>query len=251
MRILAIGAHPDDVELQCAGTLALYAKQGHEVHVAVATNGDMGNYDVPPPELAAIREAEFKEACAVLGARPIWMGYPDEKLMNTLANRMAFVDLIRSVDPDLVITHGPNDYHPDHRYTHQLTWDAMPLAGVGSLETAHPATTRQVALYFMDNVGGIGFQPTEFVDITETIGLKKAALSKHVSQLRIFRQLMDIDLLDVVDTVGKFRGYQAGSRYAEGFTKMEAWYRGLSRRVLPEGAAASAFDYKTGDGASR
>ena len=248
MRILAIGAHPDDIELQCAGTLALYKRQGHEVFMAVATNGDMGNFDVPPAELAAIREAEFKAACAVIGAEPIWMGFPDEKLENTLANRLAFVDLIRSADPDLVITHGPDDYHPDHRYTHQLVWDALPLAGVGSLATAHPATARQVTLYFMDNVGGIGFQPTEFVDITETIEAKKAALAKHASQLRIFRQLMDVDLLDVADTVGKFRGYQAGSRYAEGFAKVEAWYRGLSRRLLPEGSGASRFDYLKGDG---
>ncbi len=246
MRILAIGAHPDDIELQCAGTLALYARQGHEVFMAVATNGDMGNFDVPPLELAAIREAEFRESCAVLGATPIWMGYPDEKLENTLDNRMAFVDLLRTVDPDLVITHGPNDYHPDHRYTYQLVWDAMPLAGIGNIVTAHPATARQVALYFMDNVGGIGFQPTEFVDITETIDAKRAALAKHASQVRIFQQLMDLDILDIVDTVGKFRGYQAGSKYAEGFTKVEAWYRGLSRRLLPEGAGRSAFDYKTG-----
>lgn len=248
MRVLAIGAHPDDLELQCGGTLALYAKQGHDVFMAVATNGDMGNFDVEPKELAAIREAEFRESCQVMGATPIWMGYPDERLENTLPTRLAFVDVIRGVDPDLVITHGPNDYHPDHRYTYQLVWDALPLAGVANLQTALPATNRQVTLYLMDNTGGVAFEPTEFVDITETVAIKKEALAKHASQIRIFQQLMEVDLLDLVETTGKFRGYQAGSAYAEGFVKIEAWYRGLSRRLLPVGESGSRFDYKTDAG---
>ena len=245
MKVLAVGAHPDDLELQCYGTLALYASQGHEVFMAVATNGDKGNFDVEPAELAKIREAEFRSACALIQAVPIWMGYEDEMLMNTLENRLHFVDVIRSVNPDLVITHGPNDYHPDHRYTHQLVWDAITLAGVAHVKTEHPATDRQVTLYFMDNLGGIEFTPTEFVDITETIELKKQALGKHESQIRIFRDLLDVDLFDVVETVGKFRGYQAGCKYAEGFAKVEAWYRGLSKRLLPVGGGESRFVYKT------
>lgn len=244
MNILAIGAHPDDIELQCAGTLALYAKQGHHVFMAVATNGDMGNYDVEPAELARIRKQEFQASCAVIGATPIWMGYPDELLENSVENRLRFVNVLRSVNPDLVITHGPDDYHPDHRYTHQLVWDALPLAGVGNIKTDQPATNRQVALYFMDNLGGVNFSPTELVDITETIDIKKEMLRKHASQTRIFRDLLDVDLLDMVETVGKFRGYQAGSKYAEGFTKIEAWYRGVSKRLLPVGSGESQFVYK-------
>ncbi|MBO7743692.1 PIG-L family deacetylase [Paenibacillus sp. MWE-103] len=245
MRVLAIGAHPDDIELQCAGSLAMYAKQGHEVFMAVSTNGDKGNFDVEPSELARVREAEFRASCAIIGATPIWLGYEDEMLINDLPARLRFVDAIRSVNPDLVITHGPNDYHPDHRYTHELVWDAVTLAGVGNVKTEHPATDRQVTVYFMDNLGGIAFQPTEFVDITETIALKQEALAQHASQTRIFRDLLDVDLHDVVETVGKFRGYQAGCKYAEGFTKVEAWYRGLSRRLLPVGSGESRFIYKT------
>jgi LmbE family N-acetylglucosaminyl deacetylase len=245
MRVLAIGAHPDDIELQCGGTLALYHEHGHEIFMAVSTNGDKGNFDVDPADLAAIREAEFRDSCETLGAAGIWMGYDDELLVNDLPGRLAYVDMIRSVNPDLVITHGPNDYHPDHRYTHQLVWDAITLAGVANVKTAHPATDRQVTLYFMDNLGGIEFHPTEFVDITETMEQKKKALAKHKSQLRIFRDLLDIDLSDVVETVGKFRGYQAGCKYAEGFTKVEAWYRGLSTRLLPVGGGESRFIYKT------
>ncbi|QGQ94765.1 PIG-L family deacetylase [Paenibacillus psychroresistens] len=245
MNILAIGAHPDDIEIQCAGTLAMYVMQGHQVFMAVATNGNMGNYDTLPDELARIRESEFREACEVIGATPIWMGYPDELLENTIQNRLVFVDMMRSVNPDLVITHGANDYHPDHRITYQLVWDALPLTSIAHIHTEHPPTNRQVTLYLMDNTGGIDFLPTEFVDITETIEIKKAALAKHASQLHIFMDLMEVDLLDVVDTVGKFRGYQAGCKYAEGFTKVEAWYRGLSKRLLPESGIASTFDYKT------
>ena len=247
MNILAIGAHPDDLELQCAGTLALYARDpNNRVHMAVATNGDKGNYDLEPAVLAAIRESEFRSSCAVIGAEPIWMDYPDEFLMPTLEARLAFVDMIRSVDPDLVITHGPNDYHPDHRYTHQLVWDAITLAGVKHVATNWPATSRQVTLYFMDNLGGIGFQPTELVDITETIDIKKRALACHRSQTDIFNRLLDVDLLDMVETTGKFRGYQAGCKYAEGFTKVEAWYRGITGRLLPSSGAGGGFIYQEG-----
>jgi LmbE family N-acetylglucosaminyl deacetylase len=244
LNILAIGAHPDDLELQCFGTLALYANQGHRVFAAVATNGDKGNFDIAPAELARIREAEFKASCAVIGAEAIWMGFEDEFLINSIDARLAFVDVMRMANPDIVITHGANDYHPDHRYTSQIVWDALPLAGVSNVITKHPAMDRQVTLYYMDNFGGVDFHPTEFVDITETIEMKKQALSKHESQLRIFRQLMDVDLLDVVETVGKFRGYQAGSRYAEGFMKVEAWYRGLTKRLLPTSSNESLFVYK-------
>jgi LmbE family N-acetylglucosaminyl deacetylase len=125
-----------------------------------------------------------------------------------------------------------------------LVWDALPLAGVGNIKTSFPATNRQVALYFMDNLGGVNFSPTELVDITETIGVKKEMLSQHASQIRIFHELMDVDLLDMVETTAKFRGYQAGSKYAEGFTKIEAWYRGVSKRLLPVGSGESQFVYK-------
>lgn len=245
MRVLAIGAHPDDIELQCYGTLALYAKQGHDVFLAVSTNGNKGNFDVEPNELARIREAEFRDSCSVIGASPIWIGFEDEELVNDYPTRLAYVDVIRKVNPDLVITHSPNDYHPDHRYTYQLVWDALPLAGVAHVITQHPATDRQVTLYLMDNFGGIDFHPTEFVDISETIEQKKQAISKHSSQVRIFTDLLDVDLHDVTETVGKFRGYQAGCKYAEGFTKVEAWYRGLSNRLLPVGQSDSRFVYKT------
>ncbi len=244
MNVLAIGAHPDDLELQCFGTLALYASQGHRVFAAVATNGDKGNFDVEPAELARIREAEFRAACAVIDATPIWLGFEDEYLYPDLQTRLAFVDAIRQANPDVVITHGPADYHPDHRYTAQLVWDALPLAAVSNVKTALPAMDRQVTLYYMDHTGGVGFQPAEFVDITDTIARKKEALSKHESQVRLFRQLLDVDLFDVVETIGKFRGYQAGCLYAEGFVKVEAWYRGLADRVLPVSGNASRFIYR-------
>lgn len=233
MRILAVGAHPDDIELQCAGTLACYVQHGHEVFMAVATNGDKGNFDVDMEELASIRKQEFFASCSVIGAKPLWLGYADEYLENNLQVRLHFVDMIRQVDPDLVITHGPDDYHPDHRYTYQLMWDALPLAAVHHVKTDHPATTRQVTMYLMDNFGGVGFTPVELVDITDTIDIKKEALGKHVSQVELFQKLLDVDLMDVVETVGKFRGYQAGAKYAEGFIKVEAWYRGLTNRLLP------------------
>jgi len=75
MRVLAVGAHPDDVEFSCGGTLAKYAQAGHTVIIAYATNGDKGHFRIPPPELALVREREARTAAAVIGAEVIWVGF--------------------------------------------------------------------------------------------------------------------------------------------------------------------------------
>jgi hypothetical protein len=96
----------------------------------------------------------------------------------------------------------------------------------------------------MDNFGGIDFHPTDFVDITGTFALKREALSKHASQLDIFQRLLGVDLYDVIETVAKFRGYHAGCGYAEGFKKVDAWYRGLTKRVLPTSEDAGWMTFR-------
>ena len=117
MNILAVGAHPDDLEINCAGTLALYAEQGHTVTMAVFTSGNMGDLTIPPDELAAIRKREAEASAAIIGARLLWPAVMDEHVFPNEQQRRIMIDLLREADPDVIVTHGPTDYHPDHRYT--------------------------------------------------------------------------------------------------------------------------------------
>lgn len=145
MRILAVGGHPDDVEFQCAGTLAKYKRLGHEVAIAVATNGEVGSPSLGKKEIAAIRKEEAAAAARTLGAEFYWMGHPDEFLFNNESVRLAFIDVVRQARPDLVICPNPTlDYHPDHTTTGQIIWDIRIMVAVRNIQTAHPPTADQL-----------------------------------------------------------------------------------------------------------
>src|SRR5262245_1703278 len=105
MKVLAVGAHPDDIEFLCAGTLAKYKRLGHEVAMAIATNGEVGSSTLPKAEIAAIRKKEAAASAAVIGAEFHWLGYPDEFLFNSEESRLRFIDLVRAVRPDIIICH--------------------------------------------------------------------------------------------------------------------------------------------------
>ncbi len=90
MNVLFVGAHPDDIEIFCGGTAALYAKQGHQVFFCVSTNGNVGSTTLPPKEIAAIRHKEAADGAAVIGAKLIWLDFDDEFLFDTRESRHGF-----------------------------------------------------------------------------------------------------------------------------------------------------------------
>jgi LmbE family N-acetylglucosaminyl deacetylase len=235
MNILAVGAHPDDIELLCAGTLARYAEQGHTVFMAAFTCGNMGDLKVPPDELGRRRNIEAEASAAILGARLLWPAITDELVFPDEAQRRVMIDLLRQADPDVVFTHSPTDYHPDHRYVAQLVFDSYFQKGLPHLPgQAQPACRfARAQVYYMDNLAGIGFLPTEYVDITATMATKRRMLECHQSQVKPMRELAQADLLGIMETQARFRGLAAGCQYAEGFCRLEAFQRGLTRRVLP------------------
>src|SRR5512142_1633173 len=102
MRVLAVGAHPDDVEILCAGTLARCRARGDQIVVCIATNGNMGSMSTGPAELGKVREAEARESAAMLDAELIWLDYPDEFLYPDHETRMRFIEMIRQARPDLI-----------------------------------------------------------------------------------------------------------------------------------------------------
>lgn len=217
MNILAIGAHPDDIEIQCAGTLYNYMRQGHRVVMACASNGDMGHMDIPPEPLAQIREAETREAAALLGADVIWMNIGGPTIREDDATRKLFIDAIRQVNPDVVITHHPDDYHDNHRSVSRLVREALFQASLPHIKTVHGAIQAVPALAYMDNFTGMNFQPTHYVDISPAIELKTRMLAAHKSQVQWLREHSGIDIIDFMTTGAKYRGYQAGVKYAEAF----------------------------------
>jgi LmbE family N-acetylglucosaminyl deacetylase len=235
MNILAIAAHPDDIEILCAGTLARYAEQGHAIVMAVFTLGDMGDLNISPPDLAALRKAEAEASAAILSARLLWGGVTDELVFPNESQRRLMIDLLRQADPDVILTHSPNDYHPDHRYVAQLVFDSYFQKGLPHLpgQTQPACRFGQSVVYYMDNLGGIEFLPTEYVDISSVIETKCRMLQCHRSQLKAMSDLANTDLLDMVRTQARFRGFAAGCAFAEGFRKLDAYQRGLTRRVLP------------------
>lgn len=233
MKILAVGAHPDDLEILCGGTLAKYAAMGHTVTMAVLTNGNMGRPDTPPPEMARIRREEFEASAALIGARTVWMDVDDEMSVIDLETRLRMVDVFRLAEPDVVLTHSGSDYHVDHRNTSQLVFEAAPLSCVHQIKRALPQLEKQPLIYQFDTLGAIGFQPTEYVDITGYMERKQFMYDCHKSQVDWMREATGFEIAEVIDAVARVRGYAAGVKYAEGFRRVDAWYRGTTERVLP------------------
>jgi LmbE family N-acetylglucosaminyl deacetylase len=124
LRIISFGAHPDDCELRCGGVALLWAGQGHHVKFVSVTNGDIGHWRDAGGPLARRRKAEVEAAARILGITTEVLDIHDGELLPTLENRRTITRLIREWKADIVISHRPNDYHPDHRYTGVLVQDA-------------------------------------------------------------------------------------------------------------------------------
>ena len=234
MRVLAIGAHPDDLELQCAGTLAKYARRGDHVTMAVAMSGDCGSATLPKKEIAAIRGAEARASAAVIGADfRVMQGYSDGFLFSTEPTRLDFLNVIRQARPDVILTHSPNDYHPDHRIVSQIVCDVRIMITVPNIKTETPVGDTLPEIYFFDTMAGVDFVPQHYVDISSTFDVKKKMLSCHKSQSLWLEEQYKMTYLDFIDCVGRFRGLQCGVQYAECFQASPIWPRRATGILLP------------------
>jgi LmbE family N-acetylglucosaminyl deacetylase len=233
MRILAVGAHPDDLEILCAGTLARYVAHGHYVMMAHACRGDKGHGQILHHQVGPIRDQEATAAAQVIGAEAMSLDFLDGQIYANEEAMIRFVDMIRLVKPDLIFTHHPDDYHGDHNAVTKLVLDASFLATLPYYVTSQPAHPLAPPIYFMDTLAGIDFTPTEYVDISATLELKKQSMAQHVSQITWLKEHHATDILDFIETIARFRGLQCGSRYAEGFQSVRAWGRIPAKRLLP------------------
>ncbi len=235
MNILAVGCHPDDLEIGCYGTLAKYVKLGHNVSVCHVANGNLGHVIIMQDELRDIRFQEAENAAKIIGAKHYSVDIGDLYVTadnDELVTRLAAV--VREVRPDLIITHFEQDYMNDHVQTYQSVMRASFAASLAHFDlNATTPPTPTCPIYHMDTLSGTGFIPTEYVDISDTIDIKLEALACHKSQIDWMRDHDHIDFLDFVRTCSRVRGYQSGVDYAEGFRPSLNYLRMTTKRLLP------------------
>jgi LmbE family N-acetylglucosaminyl deacetylase len=184
LRILILGAHPDDADIKAGGTSAKWCALGHVVKMVSVTDGRAGHQTMHGDALAKRRRAEAQASAAVIGAAYDLLDHPDGELMPTLEARRQIIRLIRGFRPDLMITHRPNDYHPDHRYTALLVQDAAYMVTVPGIcpETPH-LMQDPVILYFSDSFKNPQpFEAHVVVDIGDEMGKLVEMLHCHASQ---------------------------------------------------------------------
>jgi LmbE family N-acetylglucosaminyl deacetylase len=226
-RILAIHAHPDDVEFQCAGTLALLAKGGCSVTIATMTPGDCGSLEHDAETIAAIRKDEAKASAALIGADYTCLEFRDLAIFDDDESRRRVVEALRKARPDVVLTAPPVDYLCDHEATSRLVRDACFAATLPNYKTRQwePAATlpRIPHLYFMDALEGLDrdgrSQPSGFlVDVSTVAEIKRAMLARHVSQRDWLLKQHGIDeYLEAQARWGARRGSEIGVAHAEAF----------------------------------
>ncbi|MBN2138037.1 MAG: PIG-L family deacetylase [Sedimentisphaerales bacterium] len=184
LRVIAFGAHPDDCEIRAGGVAAMWAARNCKVKFVSTTNGDIGHWKQAGGPLAKRRKAEVEKAAKILGIETQVLDIHDGELMPTLENRRTIVRLIREFKADIVLTHRPNDYHPDHRYTSILVQDAafMVICPFFCPDVPH-LKTNPVFMYFPDRFQKPNpFEPDIVISIDEVIDKKLEAMVALESQ---------------------------------------------------------------------
>jgi LmbE family N-acetylglucosaminyl deacetylase len=220
---LAVYAHPDDADVACGGTLARWARAGAAVHLVVCTDGGKGTFDpaARPEELVAVRAAELAESSALIGLKSVVnLGYPDGELLDSEDLRFALVESVRRLRPDVVCGHDPTavffgrDYfnHRDHRIAGAALLDAVAPAAALPRYFPSAGPAHQVSAVLLSRT----LDPDEWVDVTDTIGCKAAAVECHRTQ---FAE-SDGWAGEAVRLRAEEEGQRAGARFAEGFRRL-------------------------------
>ncbi|HZY58893.1 MAG TPA: PIG-L family deacetylase [Candidatus Binataceae bacterium] len=231
-RILAIHAHPDDVEILAGGTLTLLASENHEITIATLTPGDCGSRNLGPEEIAAVRRREAADAANLIGARYLCVEMRDLSIFNDDPSRGRITSVLRATRPQLVLTSSPSDYHCDHEAAGALVRDACFAAPAPNYHTPGepPAPPLEAIphLYFMDPVGGQDragnlVAPDFVVDVAATFARKRQMLASHASQRDWLKQHHGTDdYLVQMELWTRKRGQLASLSHGEGFRQ----YRG-------------------------
>lgn len=234
MNVLAITCHPDDMEINCAGTLLKCLKRGDKVTVCHVCNGSHGHMVIMPDELKEIRKKEAVTSGNLVGFEVVTCDINDLHVYESIKEqRDKVVDVIRKVQPDVIITHSPNDYMPDHNAVSRLAFDASFAASVPHYETKEKQASKVVPIYYMETLNGVDFNPTHYVDITEEMDTKVKMLECHESQYVWLKEHVGVDVGEEAKIIAAFRGLQCGKKYAEAFTQCMVANKLSTERLLP------------------
>jgi LmbE family N-acetylglucosaminyl deacetylase len=228
-RIFAIHAHPDDIEFQCAGTLARLKELGHHITIATMTAGDCGSSELGPVEISKIRREEARAAADLLGADYFCLEFNDLGIMHDNDGRRRVTEAVRRARPDIVLTAPPIDYMTDHEMTSRLVRDACFGASIPNYKTQQwepaPLLKQIPHLYYVDAIEGIDYfgnpqKPEFIVDVSKTFELKLKMLTCHASQRNWLLKQHGID--EYLESCRKWsakRGQEIGAAYGEAFVQ--------------------------------
>ncbi|MDR1982104.1 MAG: PIG-L family deacetylase [Tannerellaceae bacterium] len=185
IRVIMIGAHPDDCEISAGGTAALFTRMGHKVKFVSLTNGNKGHHLLKPNEIRTRREKEMQEVARILHVEYDYLDNNDGELMPTVDNRKAVIRMICDWKADMVITHRPNDYHPDHRNASIIVQDAAYMVGVPLMVPGgEPLRKPPVFLYMADGFQKPApFSPDIVIDFSPVAEQKLDAICANTSQV--------------------------------------------------------------------
>lgn len=221
---LSLGAHPDDAEFFCAGTLALLRKKGWQIHIATMTPGDCGTVRYNREEISRIRRAEAAKAAGLLDGGYHCLECDDIFILYDRPSLLKAIELLRKVRPAIVFTTSPSDYMVDHEMASKIAQTACFACGVVNVETPGAEPFEPIPyLYYMDPAEqkdklGKEIEAGTIVDITSVIDLKEKMLCCHESQRHWLMTHHGMDeYVNMMKNSDQKRGRQIGSRYAEGF----------------------------------
>ena len=219
-----MGAHPDDAEFFCTGTLALLEKKGWQIHIATMTPGDCGTVQYSREEISKIRRAEAAKAAGILNGSYHCLESNDIFIMYDRPALLKAIELVRKVRPAIVLTTSPTDYMVDHEMASKIAQTACFACGVVNIETAGAEPFEPIPyLYYMDPVEGKDNLGTKIkagtiVDISDVMDAKEKMLCCHESQRNWLLEHHGIDdYVIAMKRLGQERGREINSQFAEGF----------------------------------
>ena len=227
MKILALGAHPDDIEIFMYGLASIYKNEGNCVYTIIATDGSKGG-SLGSELLSKKRE---KEAIAGLEklSRPIFLNIPDGELGEDFYHKKIIKDNILKIMPDLIITHSENDYHADHRSLSLLTKSAV---------------SHYIPILYCDTLMGVNFIPNFYIDITEYFELKKIAVLKHKTQ----KPRRFVDLIKLMNSYRAAQCNAPKGTYAEAYSFTPSFPFTDIKEILPSGVKLRPFHINNQNG---
>ena len=227
MKILALGAHPDDIEIFMYGLVSIYKKEGNEVFTMIATDGAKGGSQTD--DLLIKQRAEEAKAGLKNLSTPTFLNIPDSELGEDPIHQKIIKENILNIMPDLIITHSQHDYHTDHRSLSILTSSAV---------------SHYIPILYCDTLMGVNFQPNYYIDITDHFEMKKEAVLKHNSQ---YPQRF-VDLFKLMNTYRAAQCNAPKGKYAEAYSFTSSFPFSDIRDLLPPSLKLRPFHIDSQNG---